>query len=95
MIRNGNRVPKEAILRADVCIGGAGAAGITLAQALAGSHLRVIVLESGGQVRDEATQQLYAGANIGVPQPPLGASRLRWLGGTTNHWAGWCRPLDI
>jgi len=94
MIRNGNRIPEGSTLQADLCIVGAGAAGITLAQALAGSGLRVIVLESGGRQRDEATQNLYAGESVGVPQPPLDASRLRWLGGTTNHWAGWCRPLD-
>jgi choline dehydrogenase-like flavoprotein len=24
---------------------------------------------------------------------PLAESRLRFFGGTTNHWGGWCRPL--
>ena len=25
---------------------------------------------------------------------PLDGGRLRFLGGSTNHWGGWCRPLD-
>ena len=24
----------------------------------------------------------------------LDICRLRYFGGTTNHWGGWCRPLD-
>jgi choline dehydrogenase-like flavoprotein len=94
MIRDGNGVPAGSTLEADLCIVGAGAAGISLAQKLVGSGLRVIVLESGGREPDAATQRLYAGESVGAAQPPLDASRLRRFGGTTNHWAGWCRPLD-
>ena len=54
----------------------------------------MIVLESGGLSPDPDTQRLYAGESAGLSQPPLDASRLRYFGGTTNHWAGWCRPLD-
>jgi len=43
---------------------------------------------------DAATQELYAGTNGGVSYLPLEGSRLRYLGGSTNHWGGWCRPLD-
>ena len=43
---------------------------------------------------DAATQELYAGSNEGVSYLPLEGCRLRYLGGSTNHWGGWCRPLD-
>ena len=43
---------------------------------------------------EEPTQALYAGEQRGVKMLDLDASRLRYFGGTTNHWAGWCRPLD-
>ena len=70
MIRNGNRVAEATTLRADLCIVGAGAAGITLAQALAGLRQRVILLESGGLSPDPDTQRLYAGEIAGLSQPP-------------------------
>jgi len=79
---------------ADVCIVGAGAAGITLARALKDEPIRVVVLESGGLNFQLETQQLYEGTNVGLPYFSLMESRLRYFGGTTNHWGGWCRPFD-
>ena len=79
---------------ADVCIVGAGAAGITLASNLAAGQLRVVLLESGGMELDGQTQQLYQGLNVGLPYYDLLACRLRYFGGTTNHWAGYCRAND-
>ena len=35
----------------------------------------------------------YTGRNLGRPYD-LAATRLRYFGGTSNHWGGWCRPLD-
>jgi len=81
-------------LDTDVCLVGAGAAGITIARQLRDSGLRVILLESGGFEPDERTQALYRGDNQGRTYFPLDESRLRYFGGTTNHWEGWCRPLD-
>jgi choline dehydrogenase-like flavoprotein len=52
------------------------------------------MFESGGLDFDPATQQLYIGSQEGVSYLPLEGSRLRYLGGSTNHWGGWCRPLD-
>jgi choline dehydrogenase-like flavoprotein len=87
-------------LRADVCVVGAGAAGITVARELIGSGLDVIVVESGGFERHEPTQELYAGEVLGEPMRNFAVEygledlRLRFFGGTTNHWAGYCRQLD-
>lgn len=81
-------------LETGVCIIGAGAAGITLALSLRTAGFPVAVLESGGFDFDVATQDLYAGQMVGLPDYPLDKSRLRFFGGTTNHWAGTCRPLD-
>jgi choline dehydrogenase-like flavoprotein len=77
-----------------VCIVGAGAAGITLARECIKQPFRVCLLESGGLDYNEDIQSLYQGENTGLPYYPLDASRLRYFGGTTNHWAGMCRPLD-
>ena len=87
-------LPPNSLIDADVCIIGGGAAGITMARELAGGRLRVMLLESGGFEFDAGTQALYTGEVIGVPYIPLLADRLRFLGGSTNHWQGSCRPFD-
>ena len=79
---------------ADLVIVGAGAAGITLARQFANTRTSVLLLESGGLERDEAQQDLYMGALTGLQTLPLHVSRLRYFGGSTNHWAGWTRPLE-
>lgn len=94
MLRSARAIPDGTTLRGDLCIVGAGAAGLSLARSLAGSRLRVILLESGGLQPDGATQSLYTGRIEGSGQPPLHASRLRYFGGTTNHWEGLCGPFD-
>lgn len=81
-------------LSADVCIVGAGAAGITLARKLAAHSLSVILCEGGGMDYSEASQATYQGEVEGDPYYDIGSARLRYFGGTTNHWTGWCRPLD-
>ena len=87
-------------LSADVCILGAGAAGITLARELAGTGLEVVVLESGAETLEPDIQDLARGESVGETlgfsdnPATLDSIRLRQLGGTTNHWAGFCRPYD-
>jgi choline dehydrogenase-like flavoprotein len=85
-------------LECDVCVVGAGAAGITLAREFAGGDVRVCLLESGGFEPDEAVQDLYRGVARGTILGPgshyLAGGRLRYFGGTTNHWQGWCRPFE-
>ena len=82
------------MLTPDLAIIGGGPAGISLALALAGLKIQVLLLESGGMDFDGDTQKLYDGTEAGVSYIPLDATRLRYLGGSTNHWGGWCRPLD-
>ncbi|MGH3060098.1 MAG: FAD-dependent oxidoreductase, partial [Gaiellaceae bacterium] len=87
-------MPRDTALEADVCVVGGGAAGITLARELSGSPYRVAVLESGGLEYEIDTQSLYQGRSIGLPYSDLDAPRLRFFGGTTNHWGGICRPFE-
>ncbi len=86
----------------DICIVGAGAAGIALAQRLANTPLKVILLVSGSPsdrgTPNDHRQALYSGTtgdflhkvDPGFPQ----RSRLNMYGGTTNHFGFWARPLD-
>lgn len=87
-------VPSGSTIETDLAIIGGGPAGITLALALAGKSFRILILESGGTSYDDRTQSLYDGIETGVRYTPLNATRQRHLGGGTNHWGGWCRPLD-
>ncbi|NJO36861.1 MAG: FAD-binding protein [Rhizobiales bacterium] len=65
-------------LACDVCIAGAGAAGVALALTLAERGHRVILLEAGGFDYDEADQAPYIGANIGRPYHEISTTRLRF-----------------
>lgn len=84
----------ERSYEAEVCVVGAGAAGISLARNLASKGVEVCLLEGGGQDFDAPTQALYEGENLGMAYYPLEESRLRFLGGTTNIWGGRSVPLD-
>jgi choline dehydrogenase-like flavoprotein len=95
MLLDGRRVPKGSTIECDVCIVGAGAAGITVANELDGRPERVLLLESGGMERSRAAQELNAG-EVADPRHhgPLDGYRVRRFGGTSTVWGGWCAPFD-
>lgn len=95
MILDANEFPDGEVLTADVCIVGAGAAGISMALELANRPIDVLVLESGGLKAERATQDLYAGAvaDERLHSPP-DRYRQRRFGGTTTIWGGRCVPFD-
>jgi choline dehydrogenase-like flavoprotein len=82
------------LIEGDLCIIGAGAAGITIALEWIGNGKKVLLLEGGGFEYEKPLQELYRGAITGLPYFPLEAARLHYFGGTTNHWAGFCSTLD-
>ncbi len=94
MLIDGRSVPRGSEREADLCIIGAGAAGITLALQLARAKFRVLILESGGLEPEAQTQMLAAGEIGGIGYVPLVSARIRAFGGSTGHWAGWCRPFE-
>ncbi len=91
---DGNSIKSDDAVTTDVCIIGAGAAGITIAMELAATSLSVVLLESGGFEVESDTQELATGEVSGIPTFPLVVSRMRCFGGATGHWGGRCRPLD-
>lgn len=80
--------------QADVCVVGAGAAGVAIARALAGTRLRVLVMESGGPAGDASAEDLNACEIVGLPFLGHELGRARGLGGTTTAWHGQSLPLD-
>lgn len=94
MFVDAQNVADGAVLRSEVCIVGAGAAGITLALAMKSLGKDTILLEAGSfDFPTEQEWDVYEGEAAFKPYP-IRSSRLRYFGGTTNHWGGFCRPLD-
>ncbi|GAA0505210.1 MAG: GMC oxidoreductase [Pigmentiphaga sp.] len=95
MLLNANDLPDHARLAADICIVGAGAAGISMALELSDCGLDIVLLESGTKEPDPRTQALYQGT---VEDPALHSPpdryRQRQLGGSTAIWGGRCMPFD-
>jgi choline dehydrogenase-like flavoprotein len=87
-------------VEADVCIVGAGPAGISIARELIGNGARVWLLESGGREVERRAQRLNRGQSVGYPIHRPHQSRVRAFGGASRHWLRpgdetWAaRPLD-
>lgn len=94
MLIDARTLSEQAVVEYDICIVGAGAAGITLAKEFSNQPYQVCLLEGGGLEYDQVTQSLYEGGNVGFPHFPLDRCRVRYVGGSTNLWGGTSRPLD-
>jgi choline dehydrogenase-like flavoprotein len=95
MLIDSRTLPQDIHIETDLCIVGAGAAGISIARELAGAGMKIALLESGGFNPEELTQSLYQGDNTGeFPRYAPDQPRSRYFGGTTNVWSGNCRPLE-
>lgn len=77
-----------------IIIIGSGPAGITIARQLAKAGIPCALLDAGEEDYSDASQKVYEGDVIGDHYYELHEARLRQLGGTSGHWAGWCRMLD-
>jgi choline dehydrogenase-like flavoprotein len=78
----------------DVCVVGAGAAGIVLAVELARKGKRVLLLEAGGARHERRSQTHYASESVGLPYSGHREARARVLGGTTTLWGGQILEID-
>src|SRR6478609_7783706 len=94
MYRDARKLENDSIIEGDICIVGAGAAGISLAMEWINTPYKVILLEGGGFELDARMQDLFRGKSVGQRYYPLQSSRLHYFGGTSGHWAGFCSPFD-
>lgn len=86
MFLDARSIDKGEVITTDLCIVGAGVAGLTLAKEFKDADFKICIIESGGENPDKPTQALYWGENVGVPYYPLDASRARFLGGSSHYW---------
>lgn len=96
MLINAHKLHSTATISNQVCIVGAGAAGIALAIKLAQSNFDVLLIESGGLSESNRFDPLFDGGRVaaGSNHPPLILGRRRGIGGTTSVWGGRCIPYD-
>jgi len=95
MIIDARQLPQGYTIKSDICIVGAGAAGITLAHELRNKGMEIALLESGGMKFESDTQDLYKGEVVCLDyHGPLDQYRQRRFGGTTTVWGGRCAPFD-
>lgn len=80
------RFTENTTLDTDVCIVGAGPAGLVLASELVDRQCDVIVLESGGHHPEAEILALNVGDVSGDVYAGLGVTRHRQVGGTTHLW---------
>ena len=71
---------------ADVCIIGAGVAGITLALELDKKGISSILLDGGDESFSMESQSLYSPGDKIEGYEDITYNRLRFLGGSSNHW---------
>ena len=94
MIIDVNSHDKSMALQTDVCILGAGVAGIVLARELLPHFNKITLIESGDTNYSAETQSLYSPEIQPSLYPDPTISRLRMLGGSSNHWENGTEPLD-
>lgn len=94
MLIDCRELENNSIIEGDLCIIGAGMAGISIALQWIGKPFKVILLEGGGFEYNDSIQELYNGNSTGLQYFPLKSTRLHYFGGTSGHWGGWCTPLD-
>lgn len=94
MLRPLHSIAEGTALESDVCIIGAGPAGLTVARSLERQGLQVVIIEAGDTQVDSATQDAYAGDVVDPVHPPAQMYRQRRLGGSSGIWGGRCTPLD-
>ncbi len=91
---NSRNLPASTSHSTDICIVGAGVAGISIALQFAGTSRSICLIESGAYSPDQDVQSLYDLSQVGYRTREDATSRIRYFGGSSNIWAGRSMKLD-
>jgi choline dehydrogenase-like flavoprotein len=94
VIIDGSRRDGDVPVDFDICIVGAGPAGLVLADRLRGRGMRIGLIEAGGPRPTIRNQRMLVDRPSGSGYWDLQNVRVRMVGGSGNRWGGICRPLD-
>ncbi len=94
MLIDARSVAAGSEVRCDLCVVGAGPAGISIVDRLRESGLSIILLEAAGSIPMSQRNGCFAEKTRAARYYRLDACRYRLFGGSTNRWGGWCRPLE-
>lgn len=86
MLLSSEKFPPGAVVDTQVCIVGAGPAGLTLAREFAGASFKVLLVESGDFRSRRKLKELNEGDTVGDPYPNPRWQRVRQVGGCANRW---------
>lgn len=86
MITDALELGDASVIETDVCIIGAGPAGITIACELNRESFRVCLVESGGLGYEPQTEQLQRLSTVDSDLEPPHEARRRQFGGAANSW---------
>jgi choline dehydrogenase-like flavoprotein len=94
MYIDARNLPDQTLIEGDLCIVGAGPAGLSIAMDWNNTPYKVILLEGGGFEYEDQVQDLFIGTNTGQPYYPIRSTALHYFGGSSGHWGGFCSPFD-
>ena len=86
MWHSANELAPGTVIDTQVCIVGAGPAGLTLARELAGARFKVLLVESGDFQAHRRLKELNEGDTFGDGYPNPRWHRVRRVGGCANRW---------
>ena len=92
MLVDAHSLADRSLVETDVCIVGAGPAGITLAHELKREPCRVCLVESGGAGFEQAAQDLSRLASVESDISPALYNKRRQFGGNAHLWRHGRRP---
>ena len=81
-------------LEADICVVGAGIAGLAVVREFLEYGHTILLIESGAATGAGGANELNETENVGLPYHSSSLGRTRGFGGTSELWAGQCTPLN-
>ncbi|GAC1420109.1 MAG: GMC family oxidoreductase [Acidobacteriaceae bacterium] len=92
MLRDLETHPTPTHHHADICILGAGIAGLVLATRLANRGLKIALLEAGGLTLEPRSQAIYQAQMASALHTGTTEGRFRVFGGSSTRWGGQLLP---